>query len=163
MRSLERLESRFSQLSTRTRLVVLSCVIFFVLPAGPAFAGHDFPYAQGVGGVGGYFATQGFDNRDYNRAWHEPGKTWEVFYEDQPSGTSCTVQGTSNPTRCENNGSYKRSWCHNINDNSITLWSCNSTHGFTHRLEESPEGRATLGDGWGSSLGLDVRRQRVRR
>jgi hypothetical protein len=141
MQILKSLNNGFAQLSIRTRLVAaaLLCGIFVVpLPASSAVAGQDFQYATGVLGVGAYYWTSGFDNRSYNRAWHQPGYTWSVWYADTNGFTSCSVQSNTNPTRCETNGSYKQSWCHNVNDNSDVTWSCNSTHGFA--LESAPNG-----------------------
>lgn len=121
----------------RRRLIFLTCALFITIPAGVASGGHDFQYSTGIWGVGGYHSTTGYDNRDYNRAWHQSGYKWHVFYLNDVGGFSCEVYGTINPTRCEADGAYRQSWCHNITDDSGVTWSCNSTHGFNHSPEAS--------------------------
>jgi len=105
-----------------------------------------------VMGAGGIWWTPGFDNRDYNRAWHANGYRWDIFYYDNVNGVTCPASGTTNPTRCEVNGSYKESDCANVSDNSGVTWSCNSTHGFTHGLPASTERSATHAESIDSRL-----------
>lgn len=110
-------------------LLIVVFLLFLAIPA-IAYAGTQITYAQGVNGLGGYFHTVGYDNREYNRVWHQPGYKWEVFYASTAGGIYCVIQNTLNPTTCPADSPYKKSYCHNISDNSDITWTCQTTQGY---------------------------------
>ncbi len=109
----------------------LACAaLVLVLPAlAVASHGPVDPYAQGRYGVGGVYQTDGFNQRDWNKVWHEPGYFWSVWYELSPGsgGYAGFAEGTSNPTQWPHAIGYGKSSCYNGNDDSGTLWTC-QTH-----------------------------------
>ena len=109
-------------------------VVLAVAAAIPAiaFAWSWFPYAQGKGGVNGQYSTIGYGPREGNRVYHELGYTWELWYQHVGGGISPVTYGSANPLVWSYNGhsddSYAKSWCSNVNDNSGTTWTCQSTN-----------------------------------
>lgn len=97
-----------------------------VLPPAVAFAGTQYNYAQGYNQPTLYWRT-GYDAHDYNRVWHQYGPTWEVFYQTTDGGIYGDVENSNNPTSWPNPIGYAEAWCHNINDSSGVLWTCQTT------------------------------------
>lgn len=115
----------------RRALYVALCSLFVVLPPTAAYA-HlaQYDYASGRGGVGGTFpGSNAFNHRDYNQVWHEPGYFWQVYYLDTDGFAYGYVRNSTNPTKWPNEIGYATPKCHNENDNSLALWTCQSTGG----------------------------------
>lgn len=115
------------------RLTVVICVLFVLVPPTIASGGTVFGYAQGFDTVGGVWCTTGFAGncggspRDFNRVYHQQGTTWNPFYcwnGNCFGGTS----GQQNPIYANGSASYAAAYCHNMNDNSNVMWTCQSTH-----------------------------------
>lgn len=113
------------------RVAVAACVAVVALLAAAGGWAHlpQFTYASGSGGVGGvYPGSDAYNHRDYNQVWHNDCCTWGVFYV---SGGIIYgwVRNTSNPTKWPNEIGYATMKCENVNDNSGTTWTCQSTGG----------------------------------
>lgn len=101
-----------------------------VLFAATAYAGI-ISYASGSYGAGGYYSTPGQAPRDWNRVYHQPGYRWCLYYE-APPGTinqyECQTSPYPNPFWWNHAGGYAYAWCQNVNDNSGTIWTCQTTN-----------------------------------
>lgn len=110
-------------------MALVGCVVAFLLPVAVAYATTEiFTYATGTYGVNGWFKTTGFAPRNLNRVWHNAGYYWGVAYENQVGDTYAIVTNTANPTAYNGSTLYAKSDCHNLNDNSGTTWTCQTTH-----------------------------------
>ena len=115
--------SRQQRFATASLAVAIGLVA-----AGIASAhGTQFNYAQGRWGAGGTYQTNGYNHRHYNQVWHEPGYLWRLFYYGPGTGFHGLADGTSNPTRWGGETGYAIAYCANDNDNSGTLWTCQTT------------------------------------
>lgn len=92
-----------------------------------ALASTTFTYAQGQDGVGGRFQTTGYDTRDFNKVWHHAGELWGLYYCSPSQCQLNEVTGTANPTQDSSNYSNGMSICHNHNDNSTVIWTCQTS------------------------------------
>lgn len=110
-----------------SRLWLLICLLFALLPPAIAYAGTQYTYYQGVGGAGSTFSTTGYAARDYNQVWHQAGRTWAVWYADTSGNVYGYVRNTSNPTKWPNPIGYAKSKCQNVNDTGPVLWTCQTT------------------------------------
>lgn len=116
-----------------TRVIVLICVLFVLIPPVIASGGTVVTYAQYQNGVGGVWCHVGIGGycggspRDFNRVYHAIGYAWNPFYcwnGNCFGGTS----GTQNPIYANGGASYASPYCHNMSDNSGVTWTCQSTH-----------------------------------
>jgi hypothetical protein len=110
------------------RLTLLVCAILVLLPPAVAYAGTVFTYAQGTNGIGQTHSTAGYGPRDLNRVYHADGYFWEVWYCRTDGSCFDDVVSNINPTRSVGGASYAKAFCHNVNDNSGVLWTCQTTH-----------------------------------
>ena len=95
-------------------------------------SGHlpRYTYASGRNGAGGTFpGTNAFNHRDYNQVWHNTCCYWQVFYVDTTGYAHGWVRNRLNPTRWGGEIGYATPKCKNEDDNSTTLWTCQSTGG----------------------------------
>lgn len=113
----------------RARLTVLACLIGALSLPAIAYAYEIFTYAQGVYGVGGTYHTTGEAPRAFNRVYHQSGYYWDVYYCQDGRNPPCfgEVLDYHNPTYANGGASYAKSFCHNVNDNSGTTWTCQTT------------------------------------
>lgn len=108
---------------------VLLCVVLVVMPVGVAYAATQQTYATGQNGVSGvvYTTNPEYANRNYNQVWHHSGYSWTVWYEDTAGYVYCNVTNTNNPTKCGSFSAYKWTLAQNVNDNSGTTWTAQTT------------------------------------
>ncbi len=114
----------FSRTAALCALVGAAFLVFVAI----AFASVTFTYAQGINGVGGRFNTVGYAPRDFNKVWHEQGYLWGLYYCTPQICDLNEVTGTANPTLDSRNAGYAMAFCHNHNDNSTVIWTCQTTH-----------------------------------
>lgn len=112
------------------RVLLLVCLGLMLLPPAVAYASVVQTYRQSVNQQGGQWATFNpqFASRDFNRVYHDAGRTWGLRYCYQ--GGSCLnyYYGTANPTVDPWGGEfYAESWCYNVNDSSSVNWTCQTT------------------------------------
>jgi hypothetical protein len=112
----------------RLGVVTLACAALIAFPPAIAFAGHTghthATYASGYYGAGGAHQTTSWNGRSFNRVWHQNGYRWDLWYLKTDGSTSGYWYGTVNPTESPYTASYAKSVCYNYNDNSGTLWTC---------------------------------------
>ena len=111
----------------RRRLVALVALLLMSFPPALAYAGTQFNYASGTAGVGGVFKVGNYTGRDYNQVWHQSGRTWTVLYHLTDGSDTAIRTDSNNPTRWGGHIGYADAWCNNVNDNSFTTWTCQTT------------------------------------
>jgi hypothetical protein len=120
--------ARNSFLKWPLHITLLACAILVLLPPAVAYAGTWFNYAQGTNGVGGTYATTGYAPRDADRVYHAAGFWWELWYCHTDGTCFGDHQDYVNPAYANGGSSYAKAFCHNLNDNSGVLWTCQTTH-----------------------------------
>lgn len=95
--------------------------------AATAFASYVLPYASGEFHAGESFTTPGYGPRDYNRVYHHAGGNWWLRYCHVDGSCSNIYPGSVNPLVDAHNDSYGKAWCHNVDDNYATIWTCQTT------------------------------------
>lgn len=111
----------------RNRLLVIVSLLLLLIPPSVAFASTIFTYAQYVNYPDEIFSTTGYASRDFNRVYHAVGYSWNPFYCNTSGSCFGGTVGTSNPTYASGSAGYAKAYCHNINDNSGVLWTCQTT------------------------------------
>jgi hypothetical protein len=104
------------------RLLALVCLALALIPPSVAYAA-SITYAQSTNGSGGYWHS-GYNSYLYNQVWHSGNAAWEVYYAQSNGSVVGDVANYNNPTQWPYSISYADSWCHNINDNTGVVWTC---------------------------------------
>ena len=116
----------------RWRHVSIVAVAAAALAIAAPSSGHlpQYTYASGRNGAGGTFpGSNAFNHRDYNQVWHNTCCYWQVYYVDTTGFVHGYMRDKNNPTKWRYEIGYATPKCHNENDNSYTLWTCQSTGG----------------------------------
>jgi hypothetical protein len=119
-------------LASVSRRTIVAIAVAVSLVAASASSAHlpQYTYASGRNGAGGTFpGTNAYNHRDYNQVWHNTCCYWQVYYVETSGYVHGWVRNSSNPTRWGGEIGYATPKCHNENDNSYTLWTCQSTGG----------------------------------
>ena len=114
----------------RRRVLLLVCLGLVVLPPAIAYASVVQTYRQSVNQVGGQWHTfdPQFASRDFNRVYHQAGRTWGLTYCYSNGSCLNYYFGTANPTVDPWGGEfYAEAWCYNVNDGSGVNWTCQTT------------------------------------
>lgn len=98
----------------------------------PSHGYTQVTYGKGAGGRGPSYSPAAFISRlalprAFNQVWHQAGYKWGVRYV-RPTGQSCVVINTNNPTRCGNGTSSDvYAYGDNYTDDSGTHWTEQTT------------------------------------
>lgn len=122
--------SRLVPRQIRLPAVLLMTFLWIVfMPAG-GIAASTVVYLTGDGAVGAVVDSHDpqFANRNFNQVWHQPTfYHWTVWYQDTGSHVSCSVSNANNPTKCSTASSNKRALAQNLDDDSATVWTAQTT------------------------------------
>ncbi len=114
--------------ATRRLAVVAVCGAFAIAPpAAVAHWSYIYSYATGIYGAGGTYSTPGYGHRHLRRVWHEQYYWWCTHYRLTDGSVIYGVCSTDNPTGGWVEVGYAATQCHNVNDNSGTRWTCQTT------------------------------------
>lgn len=106
------------------RLLALACVLMALIPPLVAYASST-TYATGTFGCCGYWDAGYNSIYKFNQVWHSTLGTWEVYYQTTtPPYTEGDLENNSNPTKWPYSIAYGNPWCHDINDNTGVVWTC---------------------------------------
>lgn len=112
--------------------MVLCCLTLMLLPTSFALAGHTgrphLIYAQGWYGQYGTWSTSGWNSRDFNRVFHQQGTLWSVYYIRTDDSIAGYELSSENPTVSNADIAYAKARCHNHNDMSGVMWTCETTN-----------------------------------
>lgn len=77
----------------------------------------------------GYFGTDGFLQRSWNKVWHASGYSYVVYYQRNDGYNHGVAQSSGNPTVYNASSSgQSKSWCYNyVNDYTETQTTCQTT------------------------------------
>jgi len=111
----------------RLATIVAAVAVLALVGAGSAAAWVVLTYRQDANLVGGSWTTPGYGPREWNRVYHHAGYDWWLRYCHVDGSCSNIYPGNVNPLVDPHGDSYGKAWCHNVDDNSGTIWTCQTT------------------------------------